>query len=61
MSLLAIVVDTHAQEQRSIRLTISGHLTDTDSKEPLALATIQLFLAATTRNGATATEDDDNT
>ena len=34
----------HAQEENS-KLTISGRLTDVDSKEPMEMATIQLFWA----------------
>ena len=43
------ILSAKAQEQESdSKLTITGHLTDIDSKEPMEMATIQLFLAKDT-------------
>ena len=44
MMLFVVMLCANAQEENN-KLTISGHLTDIDSKEPMELATIQLFWA----------------
>ena len=41
MLFLAVVASIHAQPREG--LTISGHLTDVEEKEPIEQATIQLF------------------
>ena len=44
MMFFVVMLCANAQEENN-KLTISGHLTDIDSKEPMELATIQLFWA----------------
>jgi len=45
LALFLVTLDTTAQEENS-RLTISGQLIDSDLKEPMELATVQLFTAS---------------
>ncbi len=60
MVFMAVQMGVHAQEPNS-KLTISGHLTDRETDEPMELVTIQLFLASdSTFMGGTVSNDKGN-
>ena len=60
MVFLAVQMCVHAQEPNS-KLTISGHLTDRETDEPMELVTIQLFLASdSTFMGGTVSNEKGN-
>ncbi len=60
MVFLAVQMGVHAQEPNS-KLTISGHLTDRETDEPMELVTIQLFLASdSTFMGGTVSNEKGN-
>ena len=60
MVFLAVQMCVHAQEPNS-KLTISGHLTDRETGEPMELVTIQLFLASdSTFMGGTVSNEKGN-
>ena len=60
MVFMAVQMCVHAQEPNS-KLTISGHLTDRETDEPMELVTIQLFLASdSTFMGGTVSNEKGN-
>ncbi|MCR4915773.1 MAG: outer membrane beta-barrel protein [Prevotella sp.] len=60
MVFMAVQMGVHAQEPNS-KLTISGHLTDRETDEPMELVTIQLFLASdSTFMGGTVSNEKGN-
>ena len=60
MVFLAVQLGVHAQDPNS-KLTISGHLTDRETEEPMELVTIQLFLASdSTFMGGTVSNEKGN-
>ena len=60
MVFLAVQMCVHAQEPNS-KLTISGHLTDRETDEPMEFVTIQLFLASdSTFMGGTVSNEKGN-
>ena len=60
MAFMAVQMGVHAQEPNS-KLTISGHLTDRETDEPMELVTIQLFLASdSTFMGGTVSNEKGN-